>query len=124
MSKLVVVIQFCPPINRWSRRPNASRTMKRSGMLVIANRPGRGPDRDEAELPDVFSLTDTTSNDGAGSCAIGFATPTMMRLTAAQIFIRELDSSHRRLVRLTHAGLLSTMQAIWLNTWASSNRLC
>ena len=61
--------------------------MKRSGMLVIVNRPGRGPESDDTELPDVFSLTETTSNDGTGSCAIGFATPTMMRLTAAKIFI-------------------------------------
>jgi hypothetical protein len=42
--------------------------MKRRGMLVIVNRPGRGPEIELTLLADVFSLTAATSK-ARGVCA-------------------------------------------------------
>jgi hypothetical protein len=43
--------------------------MNRKGMLVIVKRPGAGPELLERSLPDVFSFTEATSNDGP-RCAV------------------------------------------------------
>src|SRR5687767_8445162 len=43
--------------------------MNRSGVLVMRNRPGSGPEMPLFSLTEVFSLTEATSNAGRADCA-------------------------------------------------------
>ena len=80
--------------------------MKRSGMLVIVKRPGRGPESVFTSLTDVFSLTEATSNAGAACCARRLTAQATTILTAAMTRMRGiirsdtlLDAARMKLVR-------------------------